>query len=130
MAFGDEPRAPKKDANARAASTRARSTCLMRRRVGGLRLRLPGVEGDEGVEGFGEVILLASSDVDCVTDVREGEDPIGRAFALSIHGFSGGVSGTVYCFRAARDKSHFFGPHTPTSTRQAAKSRFPLLNLY
>ena len=47
-------------------------------------------------------------------------------FALSIHGFSGGVRGVVYWLNADMDKSHFFGAQTPTSTRQAAMRRFAL----
>jgi hypothetical protein len=47
-------------------------------------------------------------------------------FGLSIHGFSFGFSGVVYCERAAIESSHRFGVQTPKSTRQAATKRFAL----
>ena len=51
-------------------------------------------------------------------------------FGLSIHGFSLGVAGVVYCERAVRERSQRFGTHTPTRTRQAATSRLPLVGEY
>ncbi len=34
---------------------------------------------------------------------------VGVGLGLSIHGFSFGMLGVVYCDSAVRDKSHFFG---------------------
>ena len=76
-------------------------------------------EVDESEESEGEE---AEADMEGVT----GRD-FALAFERSIHGFSGGIRGTVYCATAGRDKSHRFGAQTPTRTRQAATTRLTLL---
>lgn len=48
------------------------------------------------------------------------------SFERSIHSFSAGTAGIVYCESAFSERSHFFGIHTPTSTRHAATRRFTL----
>lgn len=97
----------------------------MSRREGGRR-RFSEGEGEGGVgedefEGEGE-------EPDSV--VEDAEGVTGRDFDLtferSIHGFSGGIRGTVYCAIALRDMSHRLGAQTPTRTRQAATRRLAL----
>ena len=86
------------------------------------------VAGEAGAEAGAGV---AGAEGEDARDVAEVEGVAGRDLDLllerSTHGFSGGTRGTVYCATAGRDKSHRFGAHTPTSTRQAATRRFALV---
>ena len=97
----------------------------MSRREGGRRRFSEGEGGvgeDEVVEEpAGEGVARSAEEVEGVT----GRD-FALAFERSIHGFSGGIRGTVYCARALRDMSHRLGTQTPTRTRQAATSRLEL----
>lgn len=100
----------------------------MSRREGGRR-RLP--EGDgEGGAGDVEFEEEEGSGDEAGSAVEDAEGVTGRDFALaferSIHGFSGGIRGTVYCAIALRDMSHRLGAQTPTRTRQAATRRLAL----
>ena len=96
----------------------------MRRREGGRRC-LP-----LGVDGVGEGDAESDVDADAVGEGSDADGVIGRdfdlAFERSIHGFSGGIQGTVYCATAERERSHFLGTQTPTRTRQAATRRLAL----
>ncbi len=105
----------------------------MRRRVGGLRFFFDVLVGSDveeageevGGEGLAEVLAGGVEDELFALKGRCAEEDC-RLLGRSIHGFSGGVSGTVYCFRAATDISHFLGVQTPTRTRQAVMSLFAL----
>lgn len=61
-------------------------------------------------------------------DVGAGVDDLDldRTRERSIHWFSGGNCGVVYCERAFKLRSHFFGAHTPMRARHAATNRFAL----
>lgn len=83
-----------------------------------------GEEGEDEAGGLGEAAAGVGEEL-LALEERRGEEDC-RLRGRSIHGLSGGVSGTVYCFRAATDISHFFGVQTPTRTRQAAISLFAL----
>lgn len=106
----------------------------MRRRVGGFRFRFGALlepedddDDEAGEEGEGEGlagVLVDGVEEDIFALEERWGDEDCLLFGRSIHGFSGGVSGTVYCFKAVPDKSHFLGVQTPTSTRQAATSLF------
>ena len=86
------------------------------------------MRGDEGGEdldaGSGEEVPGVGDEV-LGLEERCGEEDA-RLRGRSIHGLSGGVSGTVYCLSAVGDISHFLGIQTPTKTRQAAMSLFAL----
>jgi hypothetical protein len=61
-----------------------------------------------------------------VGDVGDGEPARedGAGSRRSTQGFSGGVSGVVYCESAASGRSNRRGVQTPMSRRHAAMSRF------
>ena len=92
-----------------------------------------GGDDDEGVgvgerESDEEEGCAPVAETDGLED--EGEGVSGRDLALalvrSIHGFSGGILGTVYWATAERERSQRLGAQTPTRTRHAATSRLAL----
>jgi hypothetical protein len=95
----------------------------MSRRVGGRRRRLRvslslpvslASAAPEDALGGAEFREVDRGEVD--------EDGLG-SLLRSIHGFSGGRRGIVYCATASRERSHFLGAQTPTRTRQVATRR-------
>lgn len=106
-----------------AASARARRTWRISLREGGRR-RLrdddAGTEVDWGV--------LEDADEEPLTGSGSALPEMRRGLTLerSIHSFSAGRAGVVYCERALNERSHFFGIHTPTRMRHAATRRFTL----
>ena len=70
--------------------------------------------------------LLSGVEFSAPEDDGPGVDDLDLTRERSIHWFSGGSWGVVYCDRAVRLRSHLFGAHTPMRTRHAATSCFAL----